>query len=64
MLEESTNEDRFRAEAASRNLPADETEAWIRDVKELDGGVIHWVIRRRDLAVLRYDRVHRSTDTA
>ncbi len=34
------------------------------DVEELDGGVIHWVLRRRDLAALRFDRVHRYTDMA
>lgn len=34
------------------------------DVTELDGGVIHWVIRRGDLAALRFDRVHRYTDMA
>ncbi|MDA2807470.1 DUF1963 domain-containing protein [Nocardiopsis suaedae] len=34
------------------------------DVTELDGGVVHWVIRREDLAALRFDRVHRYTDMA
>ncbi len=29
------------------------------DVTELDSGVAHWVIRRRDLADRRFDRVHR-----
>jgi Domain of unknown function (DUF1963) len=28
-----------------------------QDVRELDLGIIHWVIRRRDLAALRFDRV-------
>ncbi|MDF2257539.1 DUF1963 domain-containing protein [Streptantibioticus ferralitis] len=28
------------------------------DVKELDHGLIHWVIRREDLAALRFDRVY------
>ncbi|WP_017627422.1 DUF1963 domain-containing protein [Nocardiopsis chromatogenes] len=32
--------------------------------EELDAGVIHWVIRHRDLAALRFDRVHRYTDMA
>ncbi|GHF52636.1 DUF1963 domain-containing protein [Streptomyces griseosporeus] len=34
------------------------------DVTELDSGVAHWVIRRRDLAALRFDRVHRSVEMA
>ncbi|NYI07842.1 DUF1963 domain-containing protein [Allostreptomyces psammosilenae] len=34
------------------------------DVTELDSGVVHWVIRRRDLAARRFDRVHRYVDMA
>ena len=32
------------------------------DVKELDHGLVHWVIRRRDLAALRFDRVYLYVD--
>ncbi|MFH9009651.1 DUF1963 domain-containing protein [Streptomyces afghaniensis] len=32
------------------------------DVTELDAGIIHWVIRRGDLAALRFDRVHGYVD--
>ncbi|WP_232031488.1 DUF1963 domain-containing protein [Streptomyces lincolnensis] len=34
------------------------------DVTELDSGTAHWVIRRRDLAALRFDRVHRYVELA
>ncbi|MFF4170743.1 DUF1963 domain-containing protein [Streptomyces sp. NPDC001744] len=34
------------------------------DVTELDSGVAHWVIRRRDLAARRFDRVHRYIEMA
>ncbi|MGV9345645.1 DUF1963 domain-containing protein [Streptomyces spiralis] len=34
------------------------------DVTELDSGVAHWVIRRRDLAALRFDRAHRYVEMA
>ena len=34
------------------------------DVTELDSGTAHWVIRRRDLAALRFDRVHRYVEMA
>nr|WP_276607457.1 DUF1963 domain-containing protein [Streptomyces sp. A1499] len=34
------------------------------DVTELDSGVAHWVIRRRDLADRRFDRVHRYVEMA
>ncbi|MFF7092409.1 DUF1963 domain-containing protein [Streptomyces rubradiris] len=32
------------------------------DVTELDSGVAHWVIRHRDLAARRFDRVHRYVE--
>jgi Domain of unknown function (DUF1963) len=32
------------------------------DVSELDHGLVHWVIRRRDLAALRFDRVFLYVD--
>lgn len=32
------------------------------DVPELDSGVAHWVIRRRDLAARRFDRAHRYVE--
>ncbi|MGP4046541.1 DUF1963 domain-containing protein [Streptomyces sp. 2A115] len=35
---------------------------WSADVEELDQGLIHWVIRRDDLAALRFDRVHVCMD--
>ncbi|MER6715341.1 DUF1963 domain-containing protein [Streptomyces sp. NPDC000877] len=34
------------------------------DVTELDSGVAHWVIRHRDLAARRFDRVHRYVEMA
>ncbi|MCW8382615.1 DUF1963 domain-containing protein [Streptomyces justiciae] len=34
------------------------------DVTELDSGVAHWVIRRRDVAVRRFDRAHRYVEMA
>ncbi|MFJ9041157.1 DUF1963 domain-containing protein [Streptomyces sp. NPDC102406] len=34
------------------------------DVTELDSGVAHWVIRRRDVAARRFDRVHRYVEMA
>ncbi|MGX1239922.1 hypothetical protein RKD46_001026 [Streptomyces pseudovenezuelae] len=34
------------------------------DVTELDSGVAHWVIRRQDVAVRRFDRVHRFVEMA
>ncbi|MDA4892853.1 DUF1963 domain-containing protein [Streptomyces sp. MS2A] len=34
------------------------------DVRELDSGVAHWVIRRRDVAARRFDRVHRCVEMA
>ncbi|WP_053699668.1 DUF1963 domain-containing protein [Streptomyces sp. NRRL F-5755] len=34
------------------------------DVTELDSGVAHWVIRRRDVADRRFDRVHRYVEMA
>ncbi|MFH9400832.1 DUF1963 domain-containing protein [Streptomyces sp. NPDC017638] len=34
------------------------------DVTELDSGMAHWVIRHRDLAALRLDRVHRYVEMA
>ncbi|MGW0134296.1 DUF1963 domain-containing protein [Streptomyces sp. NPDC003299] len=34
------------------------------DVTELDSGVAHWVIRRRDVAARRFDRVHRCVEMA
>jgi hypothetical protein len=34
------------------------------DVTELDSGVAHWVIRHRDLAALRLDRVYRCVEMA
>jgi hypothetical protein len=32
------------------------------DVEELDHGIIHWVVRRRDLMALRFDRVFVHVD--
>lgn len=66
--DDSTDEDRFRAQRGDR----EDTGGWALlatwrcgdDVTEPDGGVIHWVIRRQDLAVLRFDRVHRYIDMA
>ncbi|MER5738350.1 DUF1963 domain-containing protein [Streptomyces sp. NPDC002262] len=34
------------------------------DVTELDSGVAHWVIRHRDAAARRFDRVHRYVEMA
>ncbi|WP_267882033.1 MULTISPECIES: hypothetical protein [Streptomyces] len=34
------------------------------DITELDSGVAHWVIRRRDVAARRFDRVHRYVEMA
>ena len=34
------------------------------DVTELDSGVAHWVIRRRDVAGRRFDRAHRYVEMA
>lgn len=34
------------------------------DVTELDSGIAHWVIRRRDLDERRFDRVHRYVEMA
>ncbi|MER6016300.1 DUF1963 domain-containing protein [Streptomyces bluensis] len=34
------------------------------DVTELDSGVAHWVVRRRDVAARRFDRVHRYVEMA
>ncbi|MEV0126782.1 DUF1963 domain-containing protein [Streptomyces sp. NPDC050703] len=34
------------------------------DVTELDSGVAHWVVRRRDVADRRFDRVHRYVEMA
>jgi hypothetical protein len=34
------------------------------DVTELDSGVAHWVIRHRDPAARRFDRVHRYVGMA
>ncbi|MYY87100.1 DUF1963 domain-containing protein [Streptomyces sp. SID335] len=34
------------------------------DVTELDSGVAHWVVRRRDVATRRFDRVHRYVEMA
>lgn len=32
------------------------------EVKELDHGVMSWLIRRKDLATLRFDRAHICVD--
>jgi hypothetical protein len=32
------------------------------DVKELDGGLVHWVVRRKDLADLRFEETYVTVD--